>query len=149
MKHVDLVERFNKMNIEVDTGFHSGTGGRRKSARCLNGDVETVFAAPKCIECDACVDICPVAMPDDYPQCRRVGSHARKLVSPRLDSEQDLYVSAALPQTGRIMAKDEDVCVHCGLCAERCPTAAWDMQKFELIIPYAGVQTCNETLAAV
>ncbi len=147
MKHVDLVERFNKMNIEVELGF-TAEQAAAEVGRCLNCDVETVFAAPKCIECDACVDICPV-------QCLTITRNAdeldlrARLSAPALNPEQDLYVSAALPQTGRIMAKDEDVCVHCGLCAERCPTAAWDMQKFELIIPYAGVQTCNETLAAV
>jgi NADPH-dependent glutamate synthase beta subunit-like oxidoreductase len=147
MKHVDLLERFNKMNIEVELGF-TAEQAAAEVGRCLNCDVETVFAAPKCIECDACIDICPV-------QCLTITRDGdeldlrSRLSAPALNPEQDLYVSAALPQTGRIMAKDEDVCVHCGLCAERCPTAAWDMQKFELIIPYAGVQSCSETLAAV
>ncbi len=147
MKHVDLVERFNKMNIEVELGF-TAEQAAAEVGRCLNCDVQTVFAAPKCIECDACVDICPV-------QCLTITRNGdeldlrARLSAPALNPEQDLYVSAALPQTGRIMAKDEDVCVHCGLCAERCPTAAWDMQKFQLIIPYAGVQACSETLAAV
>jgi NADPH-dependent glutamate synthase beta subunit-like oxidoreductase/ferredoxin len=147
MKHVDLVERFNKMNIEVELGF-TAEQAAAEVGRCLNCDVQTVFAAPKCIECDACVDICPV-------QCLTITRDGdeldlrSRLSAPALTPDQDLYVSAPLPQTHRIMAKDEDVCVHCGLCAERCPTAAWDMQKFQLIIPYAGVKACSETLAAV
>ncbi len=147
MKHVDLVERFNKMNIEVELGF-TAEQAAAEVGRCLNCDVQTVFTAPKCIECDACVDICPV-------QCLTITRNGdeldlrARLSAPALNPEQDVYASAALPQTSRIMAKDEDVCVHCGLCAERCPTAAWDMQKFQLIIPYAGVKTCSQTLAAV
>ena len=147
MKHVDLVERFNKMNIEVELGF-TAEQAAAEVGRCLNCDVQTVFTAPKCIECDACVDICPV-------QCLTITRNGdeldlrARLSAPALNPEQEVYASAALPQTGRIMAKDEDVCVHCGLCAERCPTAAWDMQKFQLIIPYAGVKTCSETLAVV
>jgi NADPH-dependent glutamate synthase beta subunit-like oxidoreductase/ferredoxin len=147
MKHVDLVERFNKMNIEVELGF-TAEQAAAEVGRCLNCDVQTVFEAPKCIECDACVDICPV-------QCLTIARDGdeldlrARLSAPALNPDQDVYASAPLPQTGRIMAKDEDVCVHCGLCAERCPTAAWDMQKFELNIPYAGVKACSETLAAV
>jgi formate dehydrogenase beta subunit len=147
MKHVDLVERFEKMNIEVELGF-TAEQAAAEVGRCLNCDVQTVFIEPKCIECDACVDICPV-------QCLTIARDGdeldlrTRLSAPALNPDQALYASAPLPQTGRIMAKDEDVCVHCGLCAERCPTAAWDMQKFELIIPYAGVKACNEILAAV
>jgi ferredoxin len=147
MKHVDLVERFNKMNIEVELGF-TAEQAAAEVGRCLNCDVQTVFAAPKCIECDACVDICPVQCLTITRDGDELDLRAR-LSAPALTPDQDLYVSAPLPQTRRIMAKDEDVCVHCGLCAERCPTAAWDMQKFELIIPYAGVKACSETLAAV
>ncbi|HEY6781613.1 MAG TPA: 4Fe-4S dicluster domain-containing protein, partial [Candidatus Dormibacteraeota bacterium] len=108
----------------------------REVQRCLNCDIQTVFSAPLCIECDACIDICPV-------QCLTItenGDEAdlrTRLSAPARNLEQSLYVSAALPQTGRVMVKDEDLCVHCGLCAERCPTAAWDMQKFELLIPLA------------
>jgi formate hydrogenlyase subunit 6/NADH:ubiquinone oxidoreductase subunit I len=136
MKHVELVERFEQLNVEVELGF-TAEQTAREVERCLNCDVETVFTAPRCIECDACVDVCPV-------QCLTITRNAdeldlrTRLSAPAINLEQALFVSDALPHTGRIMAKDEDVCVHCGLCAERCPTAAWDMQKFELLIPYAG-----------
>ncbi|HEY3940382.1 MAG TPA: FAD-dependent oxidoreductase [Bryobacteraceae bacterium] len=141
MQHVDLVERFNKLTIEVELGF-SGEQIAKEVERCLNCDIQTVFEAPRCIECDACIDVCPV-------QCltiTRAGEEADlrgRLSAPALNLDQALYASPPLPQTGRVMAKDEDVCVHCGLCAERCPTAAWDMQKFELLIPYASVQACG------
>src|SRR5262249_37764455 len=141
MKHVDLVERFNKLNIEVELGF-TAEQVANEVARCLNCDIQTQFTAKRCIECDACIDVCPV-------QCltiTRNGEEAdlrTRLSAPALNAEQALYASDGLPQTGRIMVKDEDVCVHCGLCAERCPTAAWDMQKFKLFIPYAGVGTCE------
>jgi formate dehydrogenase beta subunit len=137
MRHVDLVERFKKLDIEVELGF-SAEQTAREVERCLNCDIETVFEAPRCIECDACIDVCPV-------QCLTITRDNDELdlrttlSAPALNLDQALYVSSPLPQTGRIMAKDEDVCVHCGLCAERCPTAAWDMQKFELLIPYAGL----------
>ena len=98
--------------------------------------MQTVFDAPLCIECDACIDVCPV-------QCLTITPNGaepelrQRLMAPAGNPEQSLYVSAALPQTGRVMIKDENLCVHCGLCAERCPTAAWDMQRSELLIPYA------------
>jgi formate dehydrogenase (NADP+) beta subunit len=145
MKHVDLVKRFSDLNIEVEVGF-TPEQAATEVERCLNCDVQTAFSAPRCIECDACVDVCPV-------QCLTITRDGdeldlrTRLSAPALNPDQALYVSAQLPQTGRIMAKDEDVCVHCGLCAERCPTAAWDMQKFDLIIPYAGPKTCSQTLA--
>jgi NADPH-dependent glutamate synthase beta subunit-like oxidoreductase/ferredoxin len=141
MQHVDLVERFNKLTIEVELGF-SGEQIAKEVERCLNCDIQTVFEAPRCIECDACIDVCPV-------QCltiARAGEEAdlrTRLSAPAFNLDQALYASSPLPQTGRVMAKDEDVCVHCGLCAERCPTAAWDMQKFELVIPYASVKACG------
>jgi formate dehydrogenase beta subunit len=136
MKHVDLVERFAKLTVEVEKGFDAEQTAREVE-RCLNCDIQTVFAAPKCIECDACIDICPVhcltITPDaEEPQLRP------RLTVPALNPKQELYVSESLPQTKRVMVKDEDLCVHCGLCAERCPTAAWDMQKFDLVLPYAG-----------
>src|SRR4051812_22407499 len=139
MTHVDLVERFERMNIEVELGF-TAEQTSREVERCLNCDVETVFKAPLCIECDACIDICPV-------QCLTITSNGEeselrmRLSAPATNVDQLIYASTQLPQTGRIMAKDEDVCVHCGLCAERCPTAAWDMQKFEVLLPYAGTTT--------
>jgi NADPH-dependent glutamate synthase beta subunit-like oxidoreductase/ferredoxin len=144
MRHVDILARFQKLTIEVEMGFNAEQTAREVQ-RCLNCDMETVFAAPKCIECDACIDICPV-------QCLTIAPNGeeddlrQRLSAPAVNLTQDLYASAALPQTGRIMVKDEDVCVHCGLCAERCPTAAWDMQKLELVIPYAGAEACTPTL---
>ncbi|MGA8029431.1 MAG: 4Fe-4S dicluster domain-containing protein, partial [Bryobacteraceae bacterium] len=143
MRHVDLVERFEKLNIEVELGF-SAEQTAREVERCLNCDMETDFTAARCIECDACIDVCPV-------QCLTITGNGEeldlraRLSAPALNLEQALYVSAALPHTARIMAKDEDVCVHCGLCAERCPTAAWDMQKFQLFIPYAGVEASTNS----
>ena len=105
--------------------------------RCLNCDVQTVFAAKLCIECDACIDICPVDCLTIAPNGTETDLRSR-LKAPADNPQQALYVSGPLPQTRRLMVKDEDVCVHCGLCAERCPTAAWDMQKFVLQIHYAG-----------
>jgi ferredoxin len=142
MKHVDLVKRFSDLSIEVEVGF-TPEQAATEVERCLNCDVQTAFTAPRCIECDACIDVCPVqcltiARDGDEPDLRM------RLSAPAVNLDQALYVSAPLPQTGRVMAKDEDVCVHCGLCAERCPTAAWDMQKFDLIIPYAGPTTCSK-----
>jgi formate dehydrogenase beta subunit len=141
MTHVDLTRRFQQLNIEVELGFDAEQTAREVQ-RCLNCDIQTVFVAPKCIECDACIDVCPV-------QCLTITANGDeadlrvRLSAPANDLQQDVYVSAPLPHTARIMAKDEDVCVHCGLCAERCPTAAWDMQKFELLIPYAGTPACK------
>ncbi|MGI8961339.1 MAG: FAD-dependent oxidoreductase [Bryobacteraceae bacterium] len=143
MNHVDLVERFEQLNIEVELGF-TAEQTAREVERCLNCDIQTDFTAVRCIECDACIDVCPV-------QCLTITRDGEeldlrtRLSAPALNLDQALYVSAPLPQTARIMAKDEDVCVHCGLCAERCPTAAWDMQKFELLIPYAGIKSCTNT----
>jgi formate hydrogenlyase subunit 6/NADH:ubiquinone oxidoreductase subunit I len=143
MQHVDLTRRFQQMNIEVELGF-SAEQTAREVLRCMNCDIETAFVAPRCIECDACIDICPV-------QCLTITRNGeeddlrQRLSAPAINLTQDLYVSAPLPQTARIMAKDEDLCVHCGLCAERCPTAAWDMQKFELLISYAGRPVSTES----
>jgi len=135
MPHVSLKERFRKLDIEVELGF-SPELAAEEVERCLNCDVQTVFTAKLCIECDACVDVCPV----DCLTITHNGDEAdlrTRLTAPADTLSQDLYVSADLPQTGRVMVKDEDVCIHCGLCAERCPTAAWDMQKFTLHHPHS------------
>ena len=133
--HVKLKERFKKLNIEVELGF-SWEETVVEVERCLNCDIQTVFDAPKCIECDACIDICPtdcltMTVNGDENDLRT------RLTAPAENLDQPLYVSAPLKHTGRVMVKDEDQCIHCGLCAERCPTAAWDMQKSEIILPYA------------
>jgi NADPH-dependent glutamate synthase beta subunit-like oxidoreductase len=133
--HVGLIERFKKINVEVELGF-TAEQAALEVQRCLNCDVQTVFAAKLCIECDACIDICPVDCLTIAPNGTEAELRGR-LKAPAVNAEQPLYVSSALPHTGRVMVKDEDVCVHCGLCAERCPTAAWDMQKSTIKIPHA------------
>jgi NADPH-dependent glutamate synthase beta subunit-like oxidoreductase/ferredoxin len=135
MTHVELTKRFQQLNIEVEMGF-SAEQTAREVQRCLNCDVQTVFDAPLCIECDACIDVCPVQCLAITPNAGEDELRAR-VPLPANNLEQALFVSDPLPQTARVMLKDEDLCVHCGLCAERCPTAAWDMQKFDLLIPYA------------
>ena len=141
MTHVDLEKRFKQLNVEVELGF-SAEQVAREVQRCVNCDIETVFTAKLCIECDACIDICPVLCltitKDGAEQELRT-----RLSAPAINLTQALYASAALPQTKRIMVKDEDVCVHCGLCAERCPTAAWDMQRLDLIINHVGNSLCK------
>ena len=135
MPHVDLRERFKKIDIEVELGF-TVEQTIEEVERCLNCDIQTAFTAKLCIECDACIDVCPV----DCLTITRNGDEAElrtRLSAPAENLTQDLYVSEELPQTGRVMVKDEDLCVHCSLCAERCPTGAWDMQKSEILIPYA------------
>jgi len=123
------------IKVEVELGFDAATAFK-ETQRCLNCDVQTVFADKLCIECDACVDICPmdcISFVDNGDEAElRTRLHA-----PANNVTQDLYVSAAL-KTARVMVKDEDVCLHCGLCAERCPTGAWDMQKFLLEMAHAG-----------
>ncbi|MBP6544656.1 MAG: FAD-dependent oxidoreductase [Piscinibacter sp.] len=123
------------IRIEVELGFDEATAFKEAS-RCLNCDVQTVFNRDTCIECDACVDICPmdcISFTADGPE----GELRTRLKAPAGNLSQDLYVSTTL-KTGRVMVKDEDVCLHCGLCAERCPTGAWDMQKFLLDTTKAG-----------
>ncbi|MCE3289124.1 MAG: glutamate synthase [Caulobacter sp.] len=120
---------------EVELGFDEHLA-YAETQRCLNCDVQTVFSAPACIECDACVDICPTDCITFTANGEEEDLRGR-LKAPSLNTTQDLYVSSALP-TGRVMVKDEDVCLHCGLCAERCPTGAWDMQKFLLNTTQAG-----------
>lgn len=134
--HVDLKKRFRKLDIEVELGF-TPEQIATEVERCLNCDLQTVFTAGLCVECDACIDICPV-------DCLTIAPYAdppeleRSLKAPRLEPTQPLYVSEPLRQTGRVMVKDENLCVHCGLCAERCPTGAWDMQRSTLVVPYAA-----------
>jgi formate dehydrogenase (NADP+) beta subunit len=136
MKHVDLGVRFRNMTTEVEKGF-TLEQATAEVERCLNCDIETHFTESLCIECDACIDICPVDCLTITPGAPEPDLRTRFL-APALNEEQPLFASAPLKQTGRVMAKDENVCLHCGLCAERCPTYAWDMRKFVLQIPYAG-----------
>ena len=136
MTHEELVKRFSSVNVEVELGY-TPEQTALEVQRCLNCDVETHFTDKLCIECDACVDVCPVscltiAVVGDEADLRT------RLSAPAANMTQDIFVSGALPQTKRVMVKDEDICLHCGLCAERCPTAAWDMRKFDLLVPYAG-----------
>ena len=136
MQHAELTARFAALGVEVELGFTADQTAAEVE-RCLNCDIQTHFTAQFCIECDACIDICPVdclTMTADGEEAEMV----MRLNAPRLHPEQLLFASSPLPQTGRLMLKDEDLCLHCGLCAERCPTAAWDMRKSELLIAYAG-----------
>jgi len=131
----DKAVTLKNIKVEVELGFDPATGFK-EAQRCLNCDVQTVFTDRLCIECDACVDICPM----DCITFAQNGEEAElrgRLNAPAKNPDQDLYVSNAL-KTGRVMVKDEDVCLHCGLCAERCPTGAWDMQKFLLDMTHAG-----------
>jgi NADPH-dependent glutamate synthase beta subunit-like oxidoreductase/ferredoxin len=131
----DKVVALANVKIEVELGFDKKLG-YAEAERCLNCDIQTVFAPSLCIECDACVDICPMDCITFTPnEAEEQLRHSLK--APAKNRTQDIYVSSEL-KTGRIMAKDEDVCLHCGLCAERCPTGAWDMQKFLLDMTNAG-----------
>ena len=130
-----LEDTLKDRKIEVELGFDVGTG-YKEAERCLNCDVQTVFDEVRCIECDACVDICPT----DCISFVGNGSEEElrsRLTAPAGNLAQDIYVSDELPTT-RVMVKDENVCLHCGLCAERCPTTAWDMQKFLYNVSKAG-----------
>jgi formate dehydrogenase (NADP+) beta subunit len=123
------------IKVEVELGFDVATAVK-EAGRCLNCDVQTVFTESVCIECDACVDICPMDC-ISFTVSSDEASLRTRLKAPALNLAQALYVSGGL-KTGRVMVKDEDVCLHCGLCAERCPTGAWDMQKFLLKMTTAG-----------
>jgi len=142
--HADLGVALKSIKVEVELGFDDQLAAK-EAERCLNCDVQTVFARNLCIECDACVDICPV-------DCINFTANApeadlrNQLKVPALNAHQALYVSDVL-KTGRVMAKDEDVCLHCGLCAERCPTGAWDMQKYFYIERQAS-SACQRHLEA-
>ncbi|HET7374675.1 MAG TPA: FAD-dependent oxidoreductase, partial [Gemmatimonadaceae bacterium] len=137
MQHAELTERFAGLGVEVELGF-TAEQTAREVERCLNCDIQTHFTANLCIECDACIDVCPVNCLTITPDTADDFDLRAHLSAPATNPTQALYTSAPLPQTKRIMVKDEDVCLHCGLCAERCPTAAWDMRRFELLVPYAG-----------
>ncbi|TXT37176.1 MAG: 4Fe-4S ferredoxin, partial [Comamonadaceae bacterium] len=133
------------IKVEVELGFDAATAFK-ESSRCLNCDVQTVFKGNLCIECDACVDICPM----DCITFTSNGEEAdlrERLKAPATHTTQDLYVSDEL-KTSRVMVKDEDVCLHCGFCAERCPTGAWDMQKFRLDTTQAGPRARDSKSAA-
>jgi NADPH-dependent glutamate synthase beta subunit-like oxidoreductase len=136
MAHVSLQTRFEELGREVELGFDAEQTAREVE-RCLNCDIQTVFFDSLCIECDACLDICPT-------ECLTITPNGEReelvfgLKAPVLEPDQPLFVSDALQQTGRVMVKDENFCIHCGLCAERCPTAAWDMQKSFLEFPQAA-----------
>jgi NADPH-dependent glutamate synthase beta subunit-like oxidoreductase/ferredoxin len=131
----DIKITLKNVKAEVELGFDVATAWK-EAQRCLNCDVQTVFTDRLCIECDACVDICPMDCITFTPNADEKELRG-KLNAPARNLTQDLYVSGPL-RTGRVMVKDEDVCLHCGLCAERCPTGAWDMQKFLLEMTNAG-----------
>jgi NADPH-dependent glutamate synthase beta subunit-like oxidoreductase len=131
----DVGQTLKNIRVEVEIGFDPKTAFK-EAQRCLNCDVQTVFTPKLCIECDACVDICPmdcITFTANGPEQEL----RQRLRAPAANLAQDLYVAEGL-KTGRAMVKDEDVCLHCGLCAERCPTGAWDMQKFFLDLAQAG-----------
>jgi len=131
----DVRQTLKNIKVEVELGFDAATAWK-EAQRCLNCDVQTVFAPRLCIECDACVDICPMDC-ISFTQNGEEDALRARLSAPAQNLAQDLYVQEGL-RTGRVMVKDEDVCLHCGLCAERCPTGAWDMQKFLLEMAHAG-----------
>jgi formate dehydrogenase (NADP+) beta subunit len=137
----DQAVALKDVKAEVELGFDIELA-YAETQRCLNCDVQTVFSDKLCIECDACVDICPTDCITFTPNAPEEALRV-ELKAPALNRTQDLYVSETL-KTGRVMVKDEDVCLHCGLCAERCPTGAWDMQKFLLFTAQAdGKHACR------
>ena len=135
---LDKTLALRDVKTEVELGFDRALA-YKETQRCLNCDVQTVFAEPLCIECDACVDICPTDCITFTVNGEEHDLRAR-LTAPAVNLAQDLLVSGEL-KTGRVMVKDEDVCLHCGFCAERCPTGAWDMQRFVLEMATAGAGT--------
>src|SRR6202165_3320751 len=137
--HRDKVVALKDIRAEVELGYDVKLA-LGEAQRCLNCDIQTVFTAPLCIECDACVDICPMDC-ITFTENGKEEDLRQRLKAPSPHPDQDLYVANGL-KTGRVMIKDEDVCLHCGLCAERCPTGAWDMQKYLIDMTYAG-STCQ------
>ena len=136
MKHVDMPLRFQNMTTEVEEGF-TPEQTKAEVERCLNCDVQTHFTDSLCIECDACIDICPTDCLTMVPVMEEPELRTH-LSAPATELSQPLFVSGPLKQTKRVMVKDENVCVHCGLCAERCPTYAWDMRMSVIHIPHAS-----------
>ena len=139
MPHADKALALRNLKVEVELGFDDKLAAK-EAERCLNCDIQTVFSAPLCIECDACMDICPVDCINFLGQRRRSRRCASSCAC-RPATRRRTSTSRATLKTGRIMAKDEDVCLHCGLCAERCPTGAWDMQKF-MYVEAQAAQAC-------
>jgi NADPH-dependent glutamate synthase beta subunit-like oxidoreductase/ferredoxin len=139
MRYEELERRLADIKVEAELGYDIKQTAREVE-RCLNCDIQTDFTAKLCIECDACIDVCPV-------MCLTITHNGdesdlrQRLMAPAENLDQAVFVSEDLPQTARVMVKDEDLCVHCGLCAERCPTGAWDMLQFDLLNPYAGHQS--------
>ena len=133
--HAPKAVTLKNVNVEVELGFDPERAFL-EAQRCLNCDIETVFERGLCIECDACVDICPMDC-ITFTENGEEEELRTRLTAPAVNPEQDLYVSDTL-KTGRVMVKDEDVCLHCGLCAERCPTGAWDMNKYFIEMTHAG-----------
>lgn len=140
MPQADKKLTLSNRKKEVELGFDVQTAFK-EAQRCLNCDVQTVFNTSSCIECDACMDICPTSC-ITFTNNGEEEDLRTRLSAPALNLTQDLYVSDVL-KTGRVMVKDEDVCLHCGLCSERCPTAAWDMQKYLYNVTKAG-HSCSK-----
>ena len=134
MPLAELKARLSNRKVEVEMGY-TAEQIATEVQRCLNCDVQTVFEAPLCKECDACMDICPVDCLSIVPVAEEAALR-QSLRVPATNKDQDLFVSEPLKDTGRVMVKDENLCLHCGLCAERCPTAAWDMQDADIFIPH-------------
>jgi formate dehydrogenase beta subunit len=143
--HRDKVIALKDIRTEVELGYDLKLA-LGEAQRCLNCDIQTVFTAPLCIECDACVDICPMDC-ITFTENGEEGDLRARLKAPSPHHDQDLYVADGL-KTGRVMVKDEDVCLHCGLCAERCPTGAWDMQKYLIDMTHAGSKCQSKARSA-
>jgi ferredoxin len=143
--HRDKVVALKDIRTEVELGYDVKLA-LGEAQRCLNCDIQTVFTAPLCIECDACVDICPMDC-ITFTQNGEEDDLRTRLKAPSPHHDQALYVADGL-KTGRVMVKDEDVCLHCGLCAERCPTGAWDMQKYLIDMTHAGSSCPSKSRSA-